>query len=282
MRIGIAVVVAIFAVACSKKDEPPAAKAKAAPSAPAPTEAPKPSAGHPADSFVPESILSRLGDSKIVFAVDFTKLRTTRFNTLIPDVLGCVRDMADAAGIAVLGADARLAVMGFITKIPQSLTNTCLGSLGINPVASGDGSDQFDLGGRQISVAWRDDVAVIHETGKEVTGTLSKQIRDTIARMPPTAIGWLIVDDFDNWKTQGAQRATLSFDASETAFMLSGTVDGTRPGSARQFVTETLDAVKAGLGDAGMVVQDRWFKISSTEMSAAFEMKMPLSALPAP
>lgn len=282
MRIAV-VLAAVLAIACSKKDEPSAAKAEPAPS-PATAGSPPPRSatpgGVPAGSFVPETILSRLGDARFVAAIDFTKAR--RITATLPDAMGCIRDVIDSAALAVVGVDASGGTVGVVTRVPRRLTLSCLASWGFEATEIANAHDAVQIGDVHLDITWQDDMAIVTTGLKGVTGAPSRQIRDLIAVMPPHAFAWQVVDDSPYWKTRGMQRGTSSVVLVENELAVRGTVESTKPGAARKVVTEVLDALEQILKPGGILVPDRWIKISSTETNAAFEVTIPLAGLPPP
>jgi hypothetical protein len=234
----------------------------------------------PAASFVPETILSRLGDARFVAAIDFAKAR--RITATLPDGMGCTRDVIDSAALAVVGVDARGGTVGVVTRVPRRLALSCLASWGFEAIEIANAHDVVQIGDVPLDITWQDDMAIVTMGLKGVTGAPSRRIRDLIAVMPPNAFAWQVVDDSPYWTKRGMQKGTISMALVESELAFRGTLESTKPGGARKVATDVLDALKETLKPAGIVVPDRRIKLSSTETTAAFEVTIPVAGLPPP
>ncbi|NVB83414.1 MAG: hypothetical protein HOV81_33890 [Kofleriaceae bacterium] len=281
MRIAV-VLAAILAIACSRKDEPSAAKS--APAAPpasvgsasaAPWPASPTRSGVPAVSFVPDAILSQVGASHTILAVDFTKVvESGQLTKLVPHKLRCIRELIGSAGILVVGlGDSMTAI---VTKLPERATVKCLERLGFGEAERRDGGHLFLRPDIQLSAVWTGDTAVITKLGdKPGTGTLAASVRREIELISPSAASWMISDEQEDLKL-----VKLWVEVSESSVNLFGSFEGKKPGAAKRALRDIRERMKKAVVDWGLPpLEDSWFRTSSTETTAAVELRL---ALPEP
>ena len=260
------VAVSLLAGACSGKSDSPGAANVEALSFP----------------FVSDTIASQLGDANVIIAIDLGKFGLEKFSSMVPPMLGCVRDILGKIGVAVIGSS-DAGTQGFVSGLPEEATKKCVGSLA--PLLGAKTEDvagawQVTAGGDKFQVVWKDGVAHVKDLAHPVKpGAPNARIRGLVAQVPKDAWGWIVSGGFPKYKiTQSVAYLT----SAPKAWKLVVTADSAEPGVAKEWLAGIIKGFKEGAAQKGITVDDSWFKLTENGTSARLEGMIPDDLFVAP
>jgi len=228
--------------------------------------------------IVPDRVTAHLGDVGFVLAVDLNHLDLGAIAALIPDQLGCTRELLAAADSAVITASDSWE--GFVTGLPETATWTCIGKLAPlfgATARAGSGDGYFlDIPGASISLTWHDRTVAIAEAGHALrSGDPPGVIFDLAAQVPRTAKGWIVSSGFPAYKIKSS---VAWLETSPTAWVFTVTAEGSEQGAAKPWLESIVAGFKAGAGAKGVAVDDRWFAIDATPARGKLVATVPIEA----
>jgi hypothetical protein len=245
-------------VACSKKSEPP----------PAPSRIP----------IVPDRVTAQLGAVGFVLAVDLHGLDLGKVAGLIPDELGCTRELLAAADSLVVAQGETWE--GFITGLPEQPTRKCIAALVpmLGATAQDDhGGYRIDLGETHVALVWHGNIVTITEAGREIHGgDPPGVILDLVAGVPRGANGWIVSSGITNYKLKSL---TAWFTASPTTWTFTVNAEASEQDAARPWLERVVDGFTTAATAKGVAVDAKWFAITSTPTTAKLVATIPIDAL---
>jgi hypothetical protein len=260
-------VVAACLAACGKGEQPPRT-APANESAPPVTVKQKPQANDDgALSFVPASIASSLGDTNTLIAIDLTRLDLGKVAQLLRQELPCAANMLAGARTVVVGEGE-----GFVAGINESETRKCLAQL--LPMFGGSlDREGLSIAGDRYTLIWNDGVLHVDRVGAQHP-PLSRQQRSRVARVPSSAVGWVVSNGYPKYKIN---ESLLWLETTATHWRITVLAEGTEARTARPWVASMVDGFRAGFTSKGIEVDDRWFELTSTDTHAQLIAAIPTS-----
>ncbi len=224
--------------------------------------------------FIPEPIAHQLGDANVIMAVDLGKFELARFSALVPDELGCVRELLGKVGVVVIGAGA--AWQGHVTGMPEDATRKCIDALvpllGAKTEPMGSGF-RLLVGGDKYRLTWKGGTVEIYDEARPVKGAApSARMRALVAQVPKDAEGWVVSGGFPKFKI------TSSVAWIKTApghWNLVVTAEAAEPGIALPWTQDIVKGFKEGAAQKGVVVEDAWFKVTGSGNTARLEAEIP-------
>jgi hypothetical protein len=253
-------VLALALVACS---------AKKAPEEP-PTRVP----------IVPDAVMAQLGEIGFALAVDLHRLDLAKVQSIIPDELGCLRDIMRAAKIAVISVGTGDTWEGRLTGVTELAAHDCLvataKAFGVAPTLEADNSTTLAIPDNAVSLLWHGDELVITQKGARVRyGAPPGVITDLLAQVPRTAKGWLVGSGFPKYKIKSTG---AWLDTTDTTWTFTIIAESTEAGAARPW----MDSVAGGFRSAAelkkIAVDATWFAIDSTPTTAKLVATIPIAA----
>lgn len=232
--------------------------------------------------FVSDPIANQLGDANVIIAIDLGKFGLEKFSSMVPPMLGCVRDILGKVGVAVIGSS-DAATQGFVTGMPEDATKKCVGSLApIIGVKTEDvqGAWQLTAGDDKFQVTWKDGVAKVIDLAHPVKpGAPNARMRGLVAQVPKDAWGWVVSGGFPKYKiTQAVAHLT----SAPKVWKLVVTAEGSEPGVAKDWLSGIVKGFKEGAANKGVTVQDSWFKLTENGKAARLEGEIPDDLFRAP
>lgn len=218
--------------------------------------------------FVPDPIANQLGDANVIIAINLGQFGLSRFEGMIPDMLGCAKELLGKVGIAVI-ASAESSTQGFVSGVPEEATKKCVGALApLLGVTTEDVKGAFQLaqGDDKYQMVWKDGVVSIKNVAHPPKGGAPDQrIRGLVAQVPKDAEAWIVSGGFPKYKiTQSV--AWLKSTANTWHFEV--TAESKEPGVAKDWVSGIIKGFKEGAAQKGITVEDSWFKVTETGNNA--------------
>ncbi|MBL9013095.1 MAG: hypothetical protein JNL83_02900 [Myxococcales bacterium] len=225
--------------------------------------------------FVSDTIAHQLGDANVIIAIDLGKFGLEKFSSMVPPMLGCVREVLGKVGVAVIGSS-ESGTQGFVTGLPEEATKKCAGSLApLLGVTTADvaGAWQLTAGGDKFQVTWKDGVAGVKDVAHPVKpGAPNARIRGLVAQVPKDAWGWIVSGGFPKYKiTQSVAYLT----SAPKVWKLVVTADSSEPGVAKDWLSGIVTGFKQGAAQKGVTVEDSWFKLTENGTAARLEGEIP-------
>jgi hypothetical protein len=251
--------VVLALVACSKNNsEPP----------PAPTRIP----------IVPDTVTAQLGAVGFVIAVDLHRLDLGKVAALIPDQLGCTRELLAAADMGVIAAGEHWE--GFVTGLPEQPTRACIAKLApAFGATTHDMTDGFriDIPDNPVLLAWHGNTVTITQVGQTPRGgDPPGVILDLATSVPRKAQGWIVSSGFPKYKIKSS---VMWLETSPSTWTFTITAESTEAGAAKPWVASVIDGFKEGAGAKGVKIDDAWFTLtSSSPTSAKLVAAIPIEA----
>lgn len=252
------VAVALLGVGCSGKSDAPATSGE--------------KLGFP---FVSDTIANQLGDSNVIIAVNLGKFGLAKFGSMVPPMLGCVRDMLGKLDTVVIGSS-DTATTGFVSGLPEEATKKCAGSLApLLGVKTEDvqGAWQLTAGDDKYQVRWKDGTATVVDVAHPVkAGAPNARMRGLVAQVPKDAWGWIVSGGFPKYKiTQSVAYLT----SAPKVWKLVVTAEAAEPGVAKEWLSGIIKGFKEGAAQKGVTVEDSWFKLTESGNGARLEGEIP-------
>jgi hypothetical protein len=231
---------------------------------------------------VSDAIANQLGDPNVIIALNLGKFGLEKFSSMVPPMLGCVRDILGKVGVVVIGSS-DAATHGFVTGLPEEATRKCAGSLApLLGVKTEDvqGAWQLTAGDDKFQVAWKDGVAHVKDLAHPVKpGAPNARIRGLVSQVPKDAWGWIVSGGFPKYKiTQSVAYLT----SAPGVWKLVVTADSAEPGVAKEWLSGIIKGFKEGAAQKGVTVEDSWFKLTENGTSARLEGAIPDTLFSAP
>ncbi|CAN5898909.1 hypothetical protein BH11MYX3_BH11MYX3_01040 [soil metagenome] len=252
----------LLLAACSKKTEPPSGAAELATTA---VESPE-ALGFP---LVPDGIASQLGSANVVITIDLAKFGLAQLAPMVPEGLDCVRGLLGKAGLVVIAMGDH--PQGFVTGMPQDATLKCVTELApLLGATTRPAGDAFHLvvGGDTYAIRWtKDGVTTIRDEAHPMNITApTPKMRELIKQLPRDAYAWVISGGFPKFKiTSSVAWLTSASDA----WHLVVTGESPEPGVAASWLEGIPKGFKQGAATKGLVIEDSWFKVTSSSPSRA-------------
>lgn len=225
--------------------------------------------------FVSDSIANQLGDSNVIIAVNFGKFGLEKFSSMVPPMLGCVRDILGKLDTVVIGSS-DAATTGFVTGLPEEATKKCTGSLApLLGLKTEDAQGAFKLtaGDDKYQATWKDGTATVIDLAHPVkAGAPNARIRGLVGQVPKDAWGWIVSGGFAKYKiTQSVAYLT----SAPGVWKLVVTADSAEAGVAKEWLAGIIKGFKQGTAQKGITVDDSWFKLTEQGNSARLEGSIP-------
>ena len=232
--------------------------------------------------FVSDTIANQLGDSNVIIAINLRQFGLEKFSSMVPPMLGCVRDILGKIDVAVIGSS-DAATTGFVSGLPEEATKKCAGSLApLLGMKTEDvqGAWQLTAGEDKFQVAWKDGVAAVKDVAHPVKpGAPNARIRGLVAQVPKDAWGWVVSGGFPKYKiTQSVAYLT----SAPKVWKLVVTADSSEPGVAKEWLSGIIKGFKEGAAQKGITVSDSWFKLTENGTAARLEGEIPDDLFKAP
>jgi hypothetical protein len=258
--------VALCLVAGCSKGEP--ARQEAAPGKREAALAPvTPTSGAPL-SFVPSEISARLVEANTLIAVDFGRMSLGKVAALIAGEAPCIADLLTKVGVVVIGEGE-----GYVTKVPEKETRECFGPL--VPMFGGRlENNVLVFGDDRYSLAWDASMLRVTKVGRSAQTKLSDAQRARIARVPAGAVAWITSNGYPKYKIK---ESLFWLETGDTHWRFTVVAEGTEPGAARPWVAGIVTGFKEGAAQKGLVIDDKWFTLTSTDTSAKLVGAIPVS-----
>jgi hypothetical protein len=251
---------------CSKGE--PAKKSEAAPAKHEAALAPvTPTSGSPL-SFVPSEISGRLVDANTLIAVDFGRMNLGKVAALLAKEAPCIADLMTKVGVVVIGEGE-----GYVTKLPEKETRECFGPL--VPMFGGHlENNVLAMGGDKYSLVWDASMLRVTRVGHAAQPKLADAQRARVARVPAGAVAWIVSNGYPKYKIK---ESVFWLETGDTHWRFTVVAEGTEPGVARPWVEGIVTGFKEGAAQKGLVIDDRWFTLTSTDTSAKLVGSIPVS-----
>ena len=218
--------------------------------------------------FVPDPIANQLGDANVIIAINLGQFGLARFEPMIPDMLGCVKELIGKVGIAVIGSSDN-ATQGFVTGMPEDATKKCVGSLApLLGVKTEDvkGAFQLTQGDSKYQMVWKDGVVSIKDVANPAkAGAPDQRMRGLVAQVPKDAEGWIVSGGFPKYKIT---QSVAWLKSTAQTWHLEVTAESKEPGVAKSWLEGIPRGFKEGAAQKGITVEDSWFKVTETGNSA--------------
>lgn len=232
--------------------------------------------------FVSDSIANQLGDSNVIIALNLRQFGLEKFSSMVPPMLGCVRDILGKIDVAVIGSS-DAATTGFVSGLPEEATKKCAGSLApLLGMKTEDvqGTWQLTAGDDKFQVVWKDGVASVKDLAHPVKpGAPNARIRGLVAQVPKDAWGWIVSGGFPRYKiTQSVAYLT----SAPGVWKLVVTADSSEPGVTKEWLAGIVKGFKQGASQKGINVDDSWFKLTENGTAARLEGQIPDTLFKAP
>jgi hypothetical protein len=218
--------------------------------------------------FVPDPIANQLGGANVIIAINLGEFGLARFEPMIPDMLGCVKELLGKVGIAVI-ASAETSTHGFVSGMPEAATKKCVGALApLLGVKTEDvkGAFQLALGDDKYQMVWKDGVVSIKDLANPPKGGAPDQrMRGLVAQVPKDAVGWIVSGGFPKYKIT---QSVAWLKSTPQTWHLEVTAESNEPGVAKEWVSGIIKGFREGAARKGVTVEDSWFKVTETGNSA--------------
>jgi hypothetical protein len=232
--------------------------------------------------LVSDAIANQLADANVIVALDVDKLGLKRFGAMVPDMLGCVKELITKVDTAVIGATEETAE-GFVTGLPEDTTKKCIGTLApMLGVKTEDkaGVFELDLAGDKFDMVWKDGTVSIKDVAHPMkAGAPSDRMRKLVAQVPKDAEGWIVSGGFPKYKIT---QAVVWLKSSDKAWHLVVTADSAEAGVAKDWLQGIVTGFTQAATQKGVTVDPKWFTITETGTAAKLEADIPLSLFDRP
>jgi hypothetical protein len=218
--------------------------------------------------FIPDPIANQLGDANVIIAINLGQFGLARFEPMIPDMLGCVKELLGKVGIAVI-ASSDATTHGFVTGMPEEATKKCVGSLApLLGVKTEDvqGAFQLTQGDNKYQMVWKDGVISIKDVAHLPKSSAPDQrIRGLVAQVPKDVEGWIVSGGFPKYKIT---QSVAWLKSGPKTWHIEVTADSKEPGVAKSWLEGIPKGFKEGAAQKGITVEDSWFKVTETGNNA--------------
>ena len=236
----------------------------------------------PASRFpiVPDAVMGQLGEIGFALAVDLHRLDLAKVQSIIPDQLGCLRELLRDAKMAVITVGLGDTWEGRLTGLTEAGTHDCLvatsKAFGIEPKHEADNSTTLPIPDNALSLLWHGDEVVITQHGARLRyGAPPGVITDLLAQVPRTAKGWLVGSGFPKYKIKSTVAWLETTDATWTFTVVA---ESTEMGAAKPWMDSVVDGFRTAAELKKVAVDDKWFALESTPTTAKLVVTIPIAA----
>jgi hypothetical protein len=228
--------------------------------------------------IVPDAVTAQLGAVGFVIAIDLHRLDLGKVAALIPDELGCTRELLAAADMGVVAAGEHWEA--FVTGLPEQPTRACIAKLApLLGASTRDMTDGFriDIPDNPILLVWHGTTVTITQVGQTPRGgDPPGVILDLATTVPRTAEGWIVSSGFPKYKIKSS---VMWLETTPATWTFTLTAESTELGAAKPWLASVVDGFKAGAAQKGVKIDDAWFTLTSaTGTSAKLVAAIPIEA----
>jgi hypothetical protein len=227
---------------------------------------------------LPDSITNQLGNVGLALAIDLKGLEAANLASLAPADPPCMRAILQSARLGAV-TQSGATWQGYVAGVDPAAARACVtafaGHAGLTVKDHGTGFE-LDLGTTPVVFQWHGDLALITE-GQEPphAGEPPGIMFDLLAKVPRAAKGWFASTGIPAYKMKNIVAwLTLLPDA----FQFTLEFDSMTRDEAGVEAARVVEAFKEAARGNGVTVEDSWFDIKSTPMSATVTAKLPIAA----
>ncbi len=226
--------------------------------------------------LVPDPIATKLGSANVVMAIDLSKFDLAQLAPMVPEGLDCVRGLLGKVGVVVLAMGDQS--QGFVTGMPEDATIKCITELApLLGATTRPAGDAFHLliTGDTYAIRWgMDGVTTIRDEAHPMKITApTPRMLALIKQVPTDSKGWIVSG---GWPKLKIASSVAWLESAKESWHLVVTADGTEPGTAASWLADIPKGFKQGAAAKGVVVEDSWFKVTSTNaLSARLDGNIP-------
>jgi len=227
---------------------------------------------------IPDSITNQLGNVGLAFAIDLKGLEAANLAALAPADPPCMRTILQSARLGVVTQSGAV-WQGYVAGVDPASTRACVTAFasraGLTVKDHGTG---FELGLATTPVVfqWQGDLALITE-GQEPAhaGEPSGAFFDLLAKVPRSAKGWFVSLGIPAYKMRDI---VAWLDLYSDSFQITLQFESMTRDEAGVEAARVVEGFKQAARGNGVAVEDSWFDIKSTPMSATVTAKLPIAA----